>query len=505
MRQWGIARRAVIAGVILALVVLGLHWLRAGEPLALDQGLFACFTRWPGALPYRDLFDSKPPLFLAWWKLGAIMPGDVPVALWRLETVWLLSSLAATFAFVRRMAGDVAGVAAAALMVFGLWCPAWGGYWSRAQAEELAVLPMMLAAMVAFVPAGTMPSARRLVLLGALTGVIGLFKIPVMAVAAAWPLLWERRGAAKAAGWMVVGLALPWLVAVAWFALHGATGDFVDGVFGYHRHNAQFIAPPWLPTIGTWAKTIALGVPELLVLAAVGLVMLPARERRFLGVWIAATAVAVLLQRQMAGYQFLLVVPGLAVAAGCGIAALPRMVRWQAAAIALVVLALVVRSMIAWADMYGPDLAYERGALARPAYLATFQMGSPGTEEAVAAWIRDHVPPGEHILVWGTAPGIYALADRPPATRYPFHKILMTEAPLSRMIPGLEERRAELLARIDRDQPMVIVVGRNDRNGFEPETSLESLVHWPELMGRVKARYEPATQIDNFMIFGRKP
>jgi hypothetical protein len=47
-----------------------------------------------------------------------------------------------------------------------------------------------------------------------------------------------------------------------------------------------------------------------------------------------------------------------------------------------------------------------------------------------------------------------------------FSSTLMTEAPLSRMIPGLEARRAELLARIDRDRPAVIVVGRNDRNGF---------------------------------------
>jgi len=122
-----------------------------------------------------------------------------------------------------------------------------------------------------------------------------------------------------------------------------------------------------------------------------------------------------------------------------------------------------------------------------------------------AAWIRAQVPPGEHILVWATAPGIYSLSDRAPATRFPFHKILMTDAPLSRMIPGLDGRRAELLRRIDRERPAVIVVGRNDRNGFEPETSLESLVHWPELMSRVKGSYDLATQIDNFMVFRRRP
>ena len=50
---------------ILALAVLAMHVVRLPEPLGIDQGLFACFARWVprGWLPYRDIFDSKPPLF----------------------------------------------------------------------------------------------------------------------------------------------------------------------------------------------------------------------------------------------------------------------------------------------------------------------------------------------------------------------------------------------------------------------------------------------------------
>ncbi len=514
-------RRVLLLGGSLLLLISAvglLHWLRAGEPLALDQGLFACFSRWVprGALPYRDLFDSKPPLFLYSWSLAAIVPGDLPLSMWRLETLWLLGSMAATFVLVRRLAGEVAGVASAALLLFGLWCPAWGGYWSRAQAEELAVLPMMLAAGVALAPSGTAPTVRRLLVLGALTGVVGLFKIPTMAIAAAWPMLWleyGRRRAAVAAGWVVLGLALPWAVVAVWFAAHGAFGDFVDGVFGYHRYNAQFIAPPWLPTIGTFALTLVTAVPELLVLATVGLISLPKRERLFVGVWIAATATAVVLQRQLAGYHYLLVIPGLAVAAGCGVASLGRAVAagvprrpGVAAVIALLALGLAVRGVLAWGNEYGPDLAYARGQLSRASYLDTFERGtiSPAMEDNLASWVRAHVPADATILIWGLAPGVYALADRAPATRYPFHKILMTEAPLSRLIPGLDARRAELLARIETDRPAVIIVGRNDRNGFEPETSLESMVHWAPLMGLVKTHYELELEIGHFMVFRRR-
>ena len=493
----------VIVGgtVVLLVAVVGvLHVLRADEPLALDQGLFACFSKWVprGALPYRDLFDSKPPLFLYAWSLAAIVPGDVALAMWRLETLWLLGSMAATFFVVRRIADERAGVAAAVLLLFGLWCPAWGGYWSRAQAEELAVLPMMAAAYLALVPAGAPPRARRLIALGVLTGVVGLFKIPTMAVAAAWPMLWlglGRRRIAIAAGWTALGVVLPWAVVALFFAAQGAFGDLVDGVFVYHRYNAEFISPPWLPTIGDFARTLVTAVPELIVLAGFGLASLPRRERTFVAVWIGATMLAVILQRQLAEYHYLLVVPGLAVAAGCGVIALGRYWRRPiAAAVALLVVGLAIRNIVGWANAYGP-----RG-------LDSFERGtfSPAAEHELATWIRAHVPEGEHILIWGLAPGVYALADRAPATRYPFHKILMTEAPLSLLMPGLEARRAELLARIEHDRPAVIVVGRNDRNGFEPETSLEALVHWPALMARVKSGYQLELEIGRFMVYRRR-
>ncbi len=495
-----------------------LHWLRAGEPLAVDQGLFACFSRWVprGALPYRDLFDSKPPLFLYAWSLSAIVPGEPALAMWRLETLWLLGSMAATFVVVRRLADTKAGVAAAVLLVVGLWSPAWGGCWSRAQAEELAVLPMMLAAGVALAPGGTAPSVRRLIGLGALTGVVGLFKIPTMAVAAAWPMLWlahGRRRTLVSTGWMLLGLALPWVAVAGFFAVQGAFGDFIDGVFVYHRYNAQFIAPPWLPTIAEFARTLVSAVPELLVLAAVGLASLPRRERLFLGAWIGATALAVVLQRQLAEYHYLLTIPGLAVAAGCGVMALGRAIsagtsrrRAAALAIAALVVALAARTAIAWSHGYAPDLAYARGEITRSAYLDNFERGtiSPSVEETLATWVRAHVAPDEHILIWGLAPAVYALADREPATRYPFHKILMTDAPLSRLIPGLEARRAELLARIERDRPAVIIVARNDRNGFESETSLESLVRWAPFAELVKASYAPETEIGRFIVFRRR-
>ena len=109
------------------------------------------------------------------------------------------------------------------------------------------------------------------------------------------------------------------------------------------------------------------------------------------------------------------------------------------------------------------------------------------------------------MFVWGLSPGIYALADRHPTTRYPFHKLLYTEAPLSRMIPGLEARRAELLARLDRDPPLFVLVGRNDGNAFDPLDSYRSLQRFTALDDRVRRDYALTNQIGRFLVYRRKP
>src|SRR5262249_7676646 len=127
-------------------------WIRRGEPLALDQGLFACFTRWVprGWLPYRDLYDSKPPLFLYSYALANLFPGELTARIWWLEGLWLLSILLLTFFVTAKFWGRWAGLAAAALLFAGEWAPGWGGYWSRGQADEFLALPLLGAAWAAF-------------------------------------------------------------------------------------------------------------------------------------------------------------------------------------------------------------------------------------------------------------------------------------------------------------------------------------------------------------------
>jgi hypothetical protein len=469
--------------------------IRGGEPLGLDQGLFACFGRWlrDGWLPYRDLFDSKPPLHLYTWVLA--WAGGSTTSAWVFEASWLAATSALAFVVARRWSGTWAGLAAAALVFVGLWTPGFGGYWSRLQAEELLVLPELAAAWFA-ITAVEDARPRIAIACGACVGLVGLYKVPALAVAGAWLALWlaslPRRDALHRIGYAALGGLIPWLVASAWFAAHGALGVFLDSVFVYQRHWIAMIDPPWSNVVHQFVATAEHELAPFLLAALAGIV-LAWRDQRARAIclvtWIGCTAVAVVLQRQLAGYHFLLLVPGLALAAAAGITRLAANRTPLALGVLAAIALLFVRTGVDWARAYSSD-DY------------THEAFSPAAQREVAAYVAAHSQPSEGLLVWALAPGIYALADRHPVTRFPFHRLLLTDARLAHEVPGRDERRAELIARIAVDPPAFVVLGNHDANPFEPD-SVTSLLGFAALSTIVQRDYHEVVRIDRFVVLAR--
>jgi hypothetical protein len=464
--------------------------LRSGEPLGLDQGLFACFGRWlrDGWMPYRDIFDSKPPLHLYTWTLA--WAGDSTTSAWIFEALWLAATMGVAFVLARRMCCGWAGLAAAALVFVGLWAPGLGGYWSRLQAEELLVLPELAAAWFAL---RAVEKRRAAIACGALTGVVGLYKIPALVVGGAWIALWLAsmpwRDVVDRVLWLVAGIVAPWLVASLWFAAHGAFGAFTSATFFYQRHWIEMLDPPFGEVLDQFASTALRELAPLWLGAIAGIALAWKRRRAtaiWLGAWIVLVAIAVVMQRQLAGYHFLLLVPPLALASSYAVARLGGWTKPAVGAVALVVL--VALSLRGWGEYGGAS--YTRG---------TFE---PADEAAVAHYIASHTEARDGILVWALAPGIYALADRHPVTRFPFHRLLLTDARLAHEVPGRDARRAALLDRMRRDPPAYIVVGIRDANPFEPD-SFTSLMAFRELNQIVQRDYHDETKIGGFALFRR--
>lgn len=509
-----VAAGALLVGSFVALVVI-----RWREPLALDQGLFACFGRWVprGWLPYRDLFDPKPPLQLYTFALGFALGGSTQ-SMWGFEAVYLALTMAVAGVLVGRRFGRWAGLVAAACLFFGLWSPGFGGYWARAQAEELAALPSLVGAFLAL---GALARPRLALATGLAVGLAGLYKIPAMGLAGAWATFWLLRLGMRQAlprlAYLAAGVALPWAAAFIWFGAQGAGEDFVGALFPFpsSMHHALGLGRGWLATLGSAAGTLLGEVPWLVVAGLVGCVRV-ARESRALATWLScfvgfafATVVA---QRQLNGYHFLFVIPALAVAAAVGCRSVAYDLRTQVGGRRLVggaalglLLVLVVLRVPAWCRGYGPSARLlgnpgDRARLLEPFDVIGF---SPRIEEEVASYLRAHTRPEDGVLVWGLSPGIYALADRHPVTRYAFHKILLTEAPLSRNVPGLAFRRKELIDTLRRDPPAYLVLGQNDANGFEPDESRISLMRFPQLAAIVRDEYRAEKNIGNFLLFRR--
>jgi hypothetical protein len=252
------------------------------------------------------------------------------------------------------------------------------------------------------------------------------------------------------------------------------------------------IDPPFGDVIDQFFSIAVRELAPLWIGAIAGIVLAWRRQRAHaicLLTWIVVSALAVMMQRQLAGYHFLLLVPGLALASAYAVSTLGAMTKPVAGFIAI--LLLVALGLRGW-GAYGGD---DRRQLARQNFV-------PADEEAAGEYIRAHTQAGDGILVWALAPGIYAHADRHPVTRFPFHRLLLTDARLAHEVPGRDARRAALLDRMRRDPPAYIVLGIKDSNPFEPD-SFTSLLAFRELNQIVQRDYHDETKIGRFVLFAR--
>jgi len=518
----GPAWLVLLAGLGVAAGFTLLAWIRTVEPLGLDQGLFALFGQLvpEGWLPYRDLWDSKPPLVLYTYPLAFLLFGERTAGLWWFEGAWLGVTALVIAAIASRRWGRWAGVFAALFLLVGMWAPGWGGYWARAQAEEFLALPLLAAAWFAWLGR---ERADAPFWCGVLTGIASLYKVPAAFVLAAWPVTWIGSGSGgswlRKLGAMLLGAAIPWLSVALLFRLGGGLSDLIDAVFVYNTTYSEMIGQ------GTSFAAAALGalrglvrtIPAITAAGAIGLgVLIVGRraETLWLAPWILATFVAVVLQRQLAGYHFLLIVPGLALAAAYGGVAIVRGIRAGGGPRILGFGALVVLIGLAlpqtgkWQEAYEPDFERARGALDREAYLRRFDSGgpfSPAAELAAAKAVSEASGSRQKLLVWGLSPGIYFHAERLPATRFAFHHLLLTESPLSTRFGDLSARRARLMEDLEKEPPGVILVGTRDVNGFEPEDSYTQMIRFPELRRFVEQRYVEGTPTGRFRVFTLRP
>ena len=478
-------------------------------PLDQDSSVYAyCTTVWSeGGLPYRDVWDHKPPLvYLVYRGLFLVGPSAGPgvnatlrvgSALCDAGTVVLLALLAARFF------GPGVGVASG--LVYGAFTGAPVLQLEAFQPERLVAL-LCVGGMLA---AARYADTRRYgfaALSGLLFG-LGIaakqIAAPIGLLAWAWVTLEafraEGRGALKRvvlhSALLAVGAVLPWALFAAYFAARGAWGEFWECAW---RYNVLYAAEQRQGTLVEGVRKMVMRLlfdhAFLWVGAAGGVVAALVRRpwRRgglVFGAWTAVAFVALILPGQFAYYYYIPTVAPLAVASGVAVMGLARLLGLKSAIgnrqsqVAAAVASLVLLGLLGLAAKR--SLAVYRGHTS-PRY-------SDGVAAEVAAAIRAETRPGDRIYMRGGRPQVYVLSDRRNVCPYlydffygirPESAYLYQPQMLKVILDGLAEHRP----------PFVLVTARGDGSPNEVfDGAWENLPkYFPDFIEHLDAHYELA-------------
>lgn len=214
-----------------------------------DSGIFL-YVGWrvtEGAVPYRDAWESKPPLIFAIDALGLFLGNGSRWGVWAIEVVSLLIAAVIAFALVKRAFGKWTAIYASFAWLLNAFLAMDGGNYTTEY-----TLPLQFACLWLI---GTAPEAslstRRAFVIGMLGGLLfwlkqNLIGIPtavglyllVGLIASSRKDLYARALVAMAAGGALISLLV-----LAPFAAQGALGQLWDAAF---RYNFFYIQTTWV-------------------------------------------------------------------------------------------------------------------------------------------------------------------------------------------------------------------------------------------------------------------
>ncbi len=438
------AERLALAAVVLALVLALFVRVRlADAPFERDEGEYAYAGQLvlDGVPPYAQAYNMKfPGVYYAYAASFALF-GESP----RGAHLGLAAVNAATALFVlllgRRLLGPLGGAAAAcAFLLLSLDRFVMGIF---AHATHFVALPVTAALwLIARAPVGTRSALGAGVLLGlaVLMKQHAVVYLPFAAALVAWEMLSAgagRNAAVLRVAALAAGAVLPFALLVAVLAAQDVLGAFWFWTF---RYASEYVSQVGLAGGGErFAR--ALGIittvdRPLWIAAALGFAALwlpgwPREVRVALSGLLVASLLAVVPGFYFREHYFIVLLPAVALCAGVGAVSLERV-------LARVVPAAPARAAVALAGvgLAASYLVVERSYLFRwtPREVVRSRYGPNPFPEApeIARYIRERTAHGDRIMVFGSEPEIYFLAERRSATGYVYMYSLLERQALTR-------------------------------------------------------------------------
>lgn len=494
-----------------------------------DQGIYAVVADGllQGKMPYRDVWDFKPPGIYLIYALAQALFGKSMMAPRLLEVMALIGSVL----LMRRLSqrffqSPTPGLLAGALSAL---VQAQLDFWHTGQPETYGGFFTVLG--ITLTLEDPEPRGWRVPLgVGLAFGVASVLK-PTLGggalVAAAFLALSERgRGRAlldclRPVGWVALGGALPTLGCLLWFWAGGAIrdvywtlGEFVPGYTALTWEGRRASALLYFATLTVFFKFSALAAAG--VIAAIALSAIDSTERRILMLLFGVIGFHILgiaMQGKFFPYHYAATLPVVAMVAGiglhklfrrCQVGGLPGVVAFFAFTAILVPMRYAVRDL--------PQLFWTRAQMRLEYLLGMSPYDSRAELDVVLGHVADYslsadrrvadaiqkaTPERATLFVWGFEPVIYWLSDRAPASRFIYNVAQRSEW-------EQERARKALLADLARTRPAVFVVQRRDI--FPAVTgsmrdSVGELDQFPELQLMLESQYDLRRRIEDFEIY----
>jgi hypothetical protein len=449
--QASATRKAVLialglAASLAALVFFGLAAL--AYPFDADQSTFLLGAQLlaRGGMLYRDLWDLKPPGIFLFFLVGGDLFGFDPRGIHVFDLLyWVAFAIAIIWTLQAWFGNRIAILAALFTTVTYYVMASWD--WLTLL-EPLVNFPLFLALISLAKAADNLHTSRRwLLVYGIASGCVAVFKLNLLLIPLAFlPVFWccAPTVARRRDLWLIgaLGLALPPLAIVVWFARDGGLPILLNALFVFPAQVAtSFDSANRLGVLSMGVRGFAARAMPLLVLAPLGLYRLFAARaatpstaafsavvylRWSLIAWTAAAAVDVLMQvMSWWDYQWMLLLFPLgflsAVAVDWLLVLLSRPGRSRLLAIGAVLVALfATRATASEIARIGRTFPERFNAIRAADPLSYQRTVNAGFNALVvdADYLRTHATNHDPIFVFGPEM-LYQLTGRPPASAMP--------------------------------------------------------------------------------------
>lgn len=423
-----LTRSDIIFLICLALIPILLYLPFAGTPFERDEGVYATIAQGVlhGQVPYRDLFDNKPPLVYIWYAFSFTLFGESVFAPRILAAICLSLTTLALFNQARMVLPMPAARFAAALFAISTGLP-----WVALHANTEAYMLLPLVTSLMFFTIGMRDGRLRWFLIaGAFAGLammtkqVAMWNLLALAMVA---LVWHRRTAetqwraiAPMASLFAGCLAALAVVALP-FTFMGALDDLIYANLSYNWVYINFLSyAQRLANFGYGILFFSAVAAPFVAGALAGLVILwrkrSAATDYVLILWAIASALGVASGGRFFPHYFLQLMPSAAVLTG--IVVYDRFVNGSEKVISrpawLLATFLIVVSVGTTAVLYLAPRQAEEQVVSSVFHQKEWEASS----QQLGEYIKARTNEDDLIFNYGRESQIYFYADRSPAIPY---------------------------------------------------------------------------------------